>query len=801
VDEKLEGYTLKAHLFDADGKKIPTDPLEIDANKIYWEWYGQRDKPAFALMKSSIKNPKKWTAETPYLYTLVFELTDPNGILLEARSTKIGFREVGISDKGEVLVNGEPVLIYGVNRHDHDPISGKVISEESMRRDIELMKKFNVNAVRTSHYPNDERWYELCDEYGIYVMDEANLETHALGGKLSNIPSWNNAFMERAVRMVERDKNHASIIFWSLGNESGSGFNHASMSQFIKSYDETRPIHYEGAQNWGRTEDGKLKSDPDYVDMISRMYMPIEHMIEMSELEGENRPVIWCEYAHSMGNSTGNLFKFWDAIRKHDQLVGGYIWDWVDQGLLQTKDGEEYYAFGGDMGDTEQNDLNFCLNGIVGPDREVKPALWEVKKVFQPVAFSEVNLENGQIELNNRFDFTNLNDFELVWQLQEDGKILKEGKLTDVSANPNASTTVNISYKKPKLKGGAEYFLRVGLRQKTATNWSPKGHEVAWHQFKLPFQKDADVNSSYRNDLTVNDAPETVTVSGKEFSVTFDKTTGELSTFKHKGADLVTQGLQPEFWRPTTDNDRGGGRTPKTLGVWKDAEKNAELKSFKVLEQSSKQAVMVSQYRLEDVKADLTMTYTVYPDATVKVDNSFKLDDNADLPMLPKYGMQMRVPNSYNTMTYLGKGPHENYQDRQLSADIGEYSEEIGKEYRGYIRPQEYGNKTEVRWFSLTNSVENGLYVAGLSDNLSVSAWPYTTENIDEALHAYDLEKQDFITVNIDLAQMGVGGDDSWSMAALPHEEFRVPAKNYGYTFVLKPVDEANKGRVKLPRD
>ncbi len=796
-DVKLKDYTLDAQLLDEQGKVVNNEPISIPLSKIYFEQYGQRDKPPFELLKSEVTNPKLWSAEFPNLYTLVFQIKDPQGTLLEARSTRVGFRKIEI-DNGAVLVNGEEVLMYGVNRHDHDPRTGKVISEEAMRTDIELMKKFNINAVRTSHYPNNELWYDLCDEYGIYLMDEANLETHGLGGKLSNDPSWSNAFLQRAVRMVERDKNHPSIIFWSLGNESGSGFNHAAMAQWINAYDDTRMVHYEGAQRRRPNPDGSHQRDPAYVDMVSRMYEPIAYMEMMADLPGEDRPVIWCEYAHSMGNSTGNLFKFWDAIRSNRQLVGGYIWDWVDQGLIQkTEDGEEYYAFGGDMGDIEINDLNFCLNGIVGPDREVKPALWEVKKVFQPVGFTAQDVKKGSIELYNRHNFKNLNAFNVTWQLTQDGRVVDEGLLENIAGLPNTSTAITIPFNMPAALPGAEYFLRVALVQKNANRHSPAGHEIAWEQFEIPVTTAAvSINWSDYPPLSVTESDNLVTVAGQQFKAIFDTDSGEMIAFAKAESNNIATPLRPQFWRPTTDNDRGGGRTPETLAVWKNAGKNVNLQSMKVIDKTDHKVSLQSQFAMPDVNGSLAVTYHVYSNGMVKVDNAMDLPDDTELPMLPKYGMQLQIPDSYQNVTYLGKGPFENYQDRQLAADVGLYQENAVTDYDSYIRPQESGNKIGVRWMALTDAADNGLYIGSTDQLLSMSARPYSNENIDEALHTYDLKRDGTITVNIDLKQMGVGGDDSWSPAALPHPEFRLPAQDYSYSFVLKLIDELPAGRL-----
>ncbi|XLS29651.1 glycoside hydrolase family 2 TIM barrel-domain containing protein [Flavobacteriaceae bacterium M23B6Z8] len=793
-------WKLEAALFDENNTKVLPENISKELNKIRYEYYGQRGKPAFALMNAEITNPKKWSAEKPNLYTLVFYLKNASGETVDIRSTKIGFREVELRD-GELFINGKSVLLYGVNRHDHDPVTGKVISEASMRKDIETMKRFNINAVRTSHYPNDPRWYELCDAYGLYIMDEANLETHQLGGYLSNQPEWGAAHLERATRMVMRDKNHPSVIFWSLGNESGSGPNHQAMSQWIKAYDDTRYVHYEGAQAYDYVNK-KWTNDPEYVDMISRMYENIPRMVSLANEEGDGRAVVWCEYAHSMGNSTGNLFKFWDAIRTNKRMIGGFIWDWVDQGLLQkTKTGEEYYAFGGDMGDTLINSGNFCLNGIVDPNRIPKPAMWEVKKVFQPVEISMADASGRKVSLKNRHHFTNLDEFILAWQLEEDGEVIQDGSMPIASVPAGSDTTVEVPYKKPSLKAGAEYFLRIGIQQKKATSWSPEGHEVAWQQLVLPFNKSISAfKVPSKNELVLKTSESELVITSKNAEVTFDRASGFLSDYSFDGKPFLTGALKPAFWRPATDNDRGGGRTYQTLAIWRTAAEKLELKSFDWSEENGNQTRVKSTHYLPEAKASILLTYTIFPDGSIKVENKFEVPEGHTLPMLPRYGMEVETAKELDRFTWLGMGPHENYLDRALGADVGLYNESVANDYYPYIRPQESSNKTEVRWFSLTDGKKQGFQVSGISGNLSVSARPYDTKMIDNALHTYDLKATDGNTLNIDLRQMGVGGDDSWSKAALPHEEFRVPAQDYSYSFYLKPVKSVKEtGRIPLP--
>ncbi len=783
-NQSIEGIYLEAQIYDDSDRPVLETPLSLKAEEIYNEHYGQRGTNPFALMETTLKNPKKWSAEQPNRYTLVFDLKNKAGDLLESRSAKIGIREVSIKD-GEFYINGKPVLLYGVNRHDHSPVNGKVVSEELMIQDITLMKRFNINAVRTSHYPNDSRWYELCDQYGLYLMDEANLETHGLGGKLSNDTDWTIAFLERAVRMVERDKNHPSIVMWSLGNESGSGFNHATMARWIQEYDPTRPVHYEGAQVTGgkKRVDDELFKDPEYVDVVSRMYAPIDYMVKMANWDQENRPVMWCEYAHSMGNSTGNLFEFRDAMRANKRLIGGFIWDWVDQGLLQQKNGEAYYAFGGDMGDTEINSSNFCLNGIVDPARVPKPALWEVKKVFQPVEIVPVDLKTGKLEIMNHFHFNNLENYNITWELQQDGITLESGRLNTIHTTAGQKEMISIPYTIPNPEPGAEYFIKVSVELKHQRLWANIGHVVAWEQIKLPFgTKAEEFNPDATSELKLNGSM----IQGENFSIRFDEKTGILLQYTVNDFPLLINGPVPNFWRPVTDNDRGGGKTPRKLAIWKQASENRTLKHM-VLKQKSENVVVAQvDYDLADNDAQMSITYTIYGNGLIQVDNALKADK--DLPMLPRIGTQMRINPSLDVFKFLGKGPQENYIDRQLGADVGLYTQSVKKDFYNYIRPQESSNKTGVRWFSLTNEDGKGLRVDAMETNLSVSVWPYSPQNIENALHTYDLEPEDYYTLNVDLKQMGVGGDDSWSDNALPHKQFRIPAGDYNYSYTIRPV-------------
>jgi beta-galactosidase len=789
---ELTGYKVEAMLYDGD-QKVLDKPMSISANQIYNERYGQRGKPGFGLMKVNVENPKKWSAEYPNLYTLVLSLQDGSGNILESRSTKIGFRSVKFDD-GELFINGESVLLFGVNRHDHDPLTGKVVGEEAMIKDILTMKRFNVNAVRTSHYPNNPRWYELCDEYGLYVIDEANIETHGIGGKLSNDISWANAFLERAVRMVERDKNHASIIFWSLGNESGSGFNHATMAEWIRNRDPSRYIHYEGAQTIVRGSKVRLHKDPAYVDMVSRMYSSIDYMTDYAEWDEDGRPVVYCEYAHSMGNSTGNLFKFRDAFRKHKRLIGGFIWDWKDQGLLQQKDGKDYIAFGGDMGDTEINDANFCLNGVVDAMTEPKPALWEVKKVFQPIEVKNINVQFGEIRVINHHNFTNLNNYTLEWSVEEDGNVVQNASMGVPSVLPNKSATITLPIVRPVINPGAKYTLNLSFVLKNKTNWADGGFEVAQEQFMLEFASgDFTVDSSDTKSITT----EGTKFKGEGFEISFDDQTGVLSSILYDGVEMLDKGLKFSFWRPTTDNDRGGGRTPMTLAMWKKADQVISLETMDVSKINDGEIMVKCNYSIPAVNAKAAIHYTILGNGDILV--NAMLNPEKKTAMMPKFGLQMQVNNNLSSVSYLGYGPHENYNDRIRSAKFGLYTSSVDDFYYMYTRPQESSNRTGVDWFTMTNTAGKGIHIAALGDPISFSVWPYSTSQIDDALHTYDLKKNNFLTVNIDHKQMGVGGDDSWSLQALPHPEFRVETMDYNYQFVIKKVGNKEESMKRMP--
>ena len=778
--DQPKGWTIEGQLYDDEGMPVLSQPMSVETDNLVRRPWPQRDKVPFADMKASIEKPKKWSAEFPNLYTLVLTLKDDQGKTIESRSNRIGFREVKIKE-GELLVNGKSVLLYGVNRHDHSQTGGKTVTEQEMLNDILLLKQFNFNAVRTSHYPNNPKWLELCDEYGIYLIDEANIETHGVGGWLSNDPQWHNAFVDRGIRMVERDKNHPSVIFWSLGNESGYGPNHAAMSGWIKDYDDTRFIHYEGALSMY----GGL--DAPGVDMISRMYAPLEEMVAWANHPFDKRPVIYCEYAHAMGNSLGSFYKFWDAIRANKRMIGAFIWDWTDQGLLQTDaNGRKYWAYGGDFGD-EINSGNFCINGVIASDQTAKPVTWEVKKIQQPVAMKAAMLLRGDIDVTNWHHFTDLSIYDVSWELEENGIVIQNGSLESIKTKPAGTERINVPFEKPELKAGAEYHLKVIFKTSKDNPWSKKGHIVAWEQFKLPFKTSAlpEADISKYEKLTVSENSSGVAISGNGFDVLINKSDGLLSSYKLDGKEVISSPLVPNFWRAPIDNDNGGGM-PYRLGIWKDAGKVRTVKNIRTVRISDQAVKIAVEMTLQKISSKLYTAYTVYGNGEVVV--SYEFMAGGGLPNIPRIGMQMQISKAYDNMKWYGNGPHETYWDRHKGSAIGIYQKSVSKDFYQYVRPQESNNQWGTRWAQLTDDSGAGIIIS-TETPINFSAWPYTMEDLEVAKHINELPERDIITVNIDLLQQGVGGDDSWSQKARPHEEYRITPGNYTYRFSIKPAN------------
>lgn len=727
----------------------------------------------------TISQVKSWSAEIPELYQLNIVIKDKKGNVLEAISKNIGFRTSEVKGS-QYLVNGQPILFKGVNRHEHDPITGHVISREDMLKDVKIFKQFNINAVRTCHYPNDPYFYELCDEYGIYVIDEANIESHGMGyaldKTLANDPKWLKSHLARVERMVQRDKNHPSIVIWSLGNEAGNGYNFYESYLLAKKLDDTRPTQYERAVHEWNT------------DLFVPMYDTPEEAEAYAKDPKRTKPYVQCEYAHAMGNSMGGFKEYWDLFEKYDKLQGGFIWDYVDQGIKTVKNGREIYAYGGDFGPKgTPSDNNFLNNGLVQPDRKPNPHIYEVAHIHQNIKFYENDLSKGIIDLKNWYFFTDLSNYKLTWEVLANGEIVETGTVHNIVTAPQAKNVLTIPFK-TQLKNNVEYFLNVSAVLKTAEPLLEAGHVAAYEQFQL--QK-ATVQFPEKATTVVNYKAQghSINVYGTGFEIQFNNQTGVLTSFNYKNKDLILSGPEVNFWRAPVDNDYGAG-TQKRYKDWKDAAKSEKVTT--AVKQLSKTEVEITFTRdLFNGDAKLIETYVVDGNGAVKVTNNLKAIKGKHSDLY-KFGNKMVLPEAYKNITFYGKGPFEAYTDRQHAAKVGLYKQTIEEQYFPYIRPQETGNKLEVRWVSLTK--EDGSGIKFLSEKpFSVSALNFSEDDLSSGEertqhHAGEIDPRKEVFVNIDGFQQGLGSINSWGR--LPMEQYLLPYKDYSYSYWMVPIEK-----------
>lgn len=776
--DEAEGYQLQAELLDESGNLVFTrnEPLSFSEDK------------AELSMAQEVASPRLWSAETPNLYTLLLSLQDGKGQTLEVIRQRVGFRELEIRN-GQLLANGRAIQVKGVNRHEHDPNTGHVVSEESMIRDIELMKAANINAVRTSHYPNEPRWYELCNEYGLYVVDEANIESHGIGydldKTLANKPEWTEAHLQRTIRMVERDKNQPSIIIWSLGNEAGNGVCMYATYQWIKERDPSRPVQYERVQmGWGENTIFDWNSD-----ILPPMYPGFGSMKAYVEKYPE-RPLIMCEYAHAMGNSLGGLKEYWEVIDSHPRMQGGFIWDWVDQAVYkETGDGKRILAYGGDFGpEGTPSDGNFLCNGLIQPNREPNPHYWEVKKAYQNIKAESEDPSSGEVVVRNGYSFLNLNRFYLEWSVLADGQARFNGRIDELDIAPGESKKLRIPI--PRLpETDEEYVLELSFRNRQADGLLPEGHEVAWEQFVLKpgaaAQKTAvaaqpGLKSSSRENLFV--------VSGQDFELAMDIHSGQLAYYRYKGKDLLQSGPRPSFWRPPTDNDFGANFQLK-LRDWKTAVSEFLRPVVEIREATDKVVVMQMSRRILKGDAEVQLLYRI--DGQGRVEVTCEMDARTgNYPMLPRFGLNMILPASLDQVSWYGRGPFESYWDRKAGARLGRFNATVSELYFPYIRPQENGNRADVRWLRITDASGSGLLFSGDAP-FNFSALHYLDEDFDPGIekaqhHAAELQERDLVSLDIDLQQMGLGCINSWG--AEPLEQYRLPYQDYVFRFVMEPV-------------
>ena len=764
----------RVELIDPSGKVVASEDLPAA---------GMIDGVLVTSLK--VKDPLKWTAETPNLYTVVATLLD-KGVATEVIPVKTGFRKVEIKDS-QVLVNGQPVLFKGADRHELDPDGGYVVPRERMEQDIRIMKEFNINAVRTSHYPNDSYWYDLCDKYGIYMIAEADVESHGMGygpGTLAKNSIFHDSHLERNRRNVQRNRNHPAVIFWSLGNEGGSGPNFDDAYDLVKSMDPTRPVQYERSL----FENGKT-------DIYCPMYMEYRDVVRYCEDPAQTRPLIQCEYAHAMGNSEGGFKEYWDLARKYPKFQGGFIWDFVDQSIRWTgNNGKMIYAYGGDFNRFDPSDQNFCDNGLISPDRVPNPHMYEVGYYYQSIWTSLLDAFSGEIEIYNENFFRDLSAYSLEWELVCDGRPVRRGSVADLSAAPQGRTRVRLALGDTGADG--EWLLNVKYALKEAEGLLPAGFAVAKQQLAL---RDRPARELRFTNVETNNVPLSlpvidqtdrnyIPVSGAGFTILFNRRSGSMVSYNVGGVDMLAEGesLTPNFWRAPTDNDFGAN-LQRRYAAWNNPQMRLASIDASMVDGL---AVVKAEYEIAAVSGSLTMTYRINNSGAVEVSESFKADPEAKVSNMFRFGVQMPMPKSFERIVYYGRGPVENYADRKDSMPLGIYDQTVTEQFYPYIRPQENGTKSDIRWWSIVDASGRGLEVTA-EEPFSASALHYRIATLDDGpvkhqRHSGDLDEDPITNLLIDKVQMGLACVNSWG--AVPQPEYMLPYGDYDFHFVLTPV-------------
>ena len=808
-------------LMDADGREV--SPAAARTARVA---AGAEQRIALSM---PVRAPRKWSSETPYLYTAILTLKDAAGRVIEVIPVRVGFRTVEIRG-ARVLVNGQAILFKGVNRHEHSPDLGHYVERAWMVRDIELMKQHNINSVRTSHYPNDPEWYALCDQYGLYVMDEANIESHAYGlgpdNRLANDPAWQPAHLDRIRRMVERDKNHPSGMIWSLGNEAGDGPTFAAGYQWAKQRDPSRPVHYQGSTRHGGSNS----------DINSFMYPTPQNVVERAQ-QRPTMPLVICEYSHAMGNSSGGLKEYWDIFYSGTNAQGAFVWDWVDQGIRQAipafardasygvagpaarrREGDDrstFFAYGGYWEDRTgiPHDLNFCQNGLVGADRTPHPGLRAIKYVYRYLHAAPVDLAAGTITVKSWFDEINPKDLIAgTWEVTANGNVIAAGPMPELDLAPRQQRTMALGLPALRAEPGTEYFLNVSFALKHETAWAPRGFEVAWEQWPLPALPPAapvvsDVPAPSWP-LWIAEASPVVRITGREFAMVFDRLNGVMTSYAYRGVKLIDRGPLPDFWRAPTDNDIGawkavgaGARTDPALDIfaWRSAGRGWKVKDVQVRRVDETTAAITVLADLPGVGGSYSMTYEIKGNGEIVVGGAYK-PGRGPVAMMPRFGMELIASAGLERMAWYGRGPAETYRDRAFER-VGQYVSTVGREWVEYARPQENGNKTDVRWVELTNAQGYGFKAEGLP-LLNVTAHHVSSSDIEQAAYSFELPARSEIYLNLDMAQMGVGGIDSWTTLAYPMEAYRIAGDQpHEYRFRLVPVAHGFTTATEPPRE
>jgi beta-galactosidase len=780
TDRSQLGCEVEVEIFNKQGKPIRHKRLSGKIN--HQNFYAVIGKGGYLHLSCSMHNVKHWTAETPNLYTLVVTLRDEDGKTIECTSQRIGFRRLDIVNR-ELRINNQPVLIRGVNRHDHCESTGKVLTEELWRLDIETMKRHNINAVRTSHYPNDTRFYELCDEYGLYVVDECNIEAHHHYAQLGADPYWGSAFLDRVIRMVERDKNHASIIMWSMGNETGFGPNHMAMTGWVREYDPSRPIHNENAvteqgieQHWHANRHG--------TDVVCPMYPSVEDIISFAREVDDPRPLIMCEYAHAMGNSGGNLLEYWQAIEKYPGLQGGFIWEWLDHGLLEQHHGEDYWAYGGDFGEN-RHDLNFVCDGLCWPDRTPHSSLSEYKKVIEPVEVNRMTAHRYQVR--NKNNFTNLSWLDCHWKIAINGETCQQGRLGRLSIPPLGSGVIEIPFASPKLRAGQEAVLSIYFELRGDMPWARRGHLVAWSQFPLGRRKTVRPVAALK-----------CAVEEKPGKIRIRTTSGQLD-FSHRGLEkwsvhnhqLINEAMELNIWRAPLDNDgiKGmQGQDRKVLGHWQRLGlpelKRRYNKPPGLLKRRDGSVVVTTELRASCTGGKISMKtrYEVFANSHIHVTHTFLVGRN--LSDLPRLGVRWILPAEFEQLQWYGLGPHETYCDRQSSGQLDLHHSTVSEQYVPYILPQDHGNHMGVRFLRIFTEQGIGLNIVA-DQELQASASHYPHEILTPAFHTWELAAKDETFVCLDAEQRGVGGA---SCGPDVLEQYRIGTGRFTLAYSMNPI-------------
>ncbi len=750
--------------------------------------------PVEASLAIPVTDPAKWTAETPYLYTLLVTVADASGAVLEVTPVTVGFRCVEIKG-GVFCVNGKPVKVKGVNRHEHHCDLGRAVPQQTMVQDILIMKRHNINAVRTSHYPDDPRWYDLCDKYGLYIVDECDLESHGFQmGKQptnpTNDPEWEAACVDRMERMVQRDRNHPCIVMWSLGNEAGFGCNHLKMAAKARELDPTRPIHYEG--------DYSIET----ADVYSRMYTDIPTMERIAAATEDldiwggkaaldryaNKPFVLCEYAHAMGNGPGNLTEYWDLMNREPRLMGGFIWEWVDHGIRQQlPGGTERFAYGGDFGD-QPNDGNFVIDGLISPDRIPSPGLVEYRKVIQPVEFAAGDLGAGVVRITNRYAFVGLEHLAASWSVTENGAVVQSGTVPTPAVGPGQTVDLTIPCRKPAvLKPGAEYQLLVSFTLASDTLWAERGYEIAWGQFELPWKAEPAVRPTLAAKPTVTDEELELEVAGDDFAIVFDRVTGRVCCWEHDGSPMLVDGPRLTFWRAPTDND-GGNRGGGIQAKWREAGLHGLQHRFDGLTWEETEAGVVVTVKTRVAPPVWSLGHACEYRYTVSADGGVLLQVSGTPegewpPMIPRIGLEATLPAELRQVAWYGPGFGESYVDSFAAARVGLWQADVDELHTPYVFPQENGNRHDVRWVALTDQRGVGLLAKGLP-LIDFSARRYTTDDLDRAQHAPELEFRDEVTLHLDYKQCGLGSN---SCGPEPLPQYRLTAEPFSFAVWLKP--------------